>query len=55
MNAALLLSLIEIAEKAYRTIEQIRRDDPAAFDAVSAHVKGSPEAARAEALKPSQG
>lgn len=52
MNAALLLSLIEIAERAYASIQRIRADDPAAYAAVSKHVTDALEAAKAEALKP---
>jgi hypothetical protein len=52
MNAALLLDLIAIAEKAYASIQRIRADDPAAYAAVSKHVTDALDAAKAEALRP---
>ena len=52
MNVALLEMLIEIATKAYAAIQRIRADDPAAYAAVSQHVKDSLAAAKAAASQP---
>jgi hypothetical protein len=52
VNEQLLLALIKIGSEAYTAIQQIRANDPAAYDRVSQHVADSLERAKAEALKP---
>lgn len=49
MNVELLMALIEIATKAAAAIQQIKKDDPAAYEAVAKHHADA--LSRAEAAK----